>query len=261
MRGLTGTSNAFIPLGANPRPMRARSCGRAPRLVPLVSALALASTATGVSASSAIWDPAADVLELSLLHLPLAGILLLLLYWLPTVWLEPPPQQGVARHVLLFLGSLLALVTIGAALNGLAHVERVLSTWSISLSNLAIVGLYMLLCMRYLGREVHSAVITGGALAAINLIGLAAVVEAGEPFMRDLLAYSRPLFGPMLVLMLVLLAAETYLVHIRRERLRGVARGEPPPPPMRIPLRLVAEVWGIAVAGAVLLAWTVTSLG
>ena len=238
--------------------MRARTCGRAPRLVPLASVLALASTATGASASQAIWDPAADVLELSLIHLPLAGILLLLLYWLPTVWLEPPPQQGVARHVLLFLGCLVALVTIGAALNGLAHVERVLSTWSISLSNLAIVGLYMLLCMRYLGREVHSAVITGGALAAINLIGLAAVVEAGEPFMGDLLAYSRPLFGPMLVLMLVLLAAETFMVHIRRERLRGVARGEPPPPPMRIPLRLVAEVWGIAAAGAVLLMWAST---
>jgi len=240
--------------------MRARSCGRAPRFVPLASVLALASTATGVSASSAIWDPAADVLELSLIHLPLAGILLLLLYWLPTVWLEPPPQQGVARHVLLFLGSLLALVTIGAALNGLAHVERVLSTWSISLSNLAIVGLYMLLCMRYLGREVHSAVITGGALAAINLIGLAAVVEAGDPFMRDLLAYSRPLFWPMMVLMLVLLAAETFMVHIRRERLRGVARGEPPPPPMRIPVRLVAEVWGIAAGGAVLVLWVSTIL-
>ena len=240
--------------------MRARTCGRAIWLVVIMSALAVVSSAAGVSASSTVWDPAADVLELSLLHLPLAGILLLLLYWLPTVWLEPPPQQGVARHVLLFLGCLLALVTIGATLNALAHVRDVLSTWSISLSNLAIVGLFMLLGMRYLGRELHSAVITGGALAAINLIGLAAVVEAGEPFMRDLLAYSRPLFGPMLVLMLVLLAAETFMVHIRRERIRGVARGEPPPPPMRIPLRLVAEVWGIAVAGAVLVLWASTIL-
>ncbi len=235
-----------------------RTCGRVTWLILLMSAQALASTATRASASSTGWDPAADVLELSILNLPLAGILLLFLYWLPTLWLEPPPQQGVARHVLLFLGSLLALVNLGATANGLAHVDSVLSTWSISLSNLAIVGLFMLLSMRFLGRELNSAVVTGGLLAVINLIGLALVVEAGEAFMDDLLAYSRPLFLPLLVLMLVLLAAELFFVHIRRERLFRVARAGGPPPPARIPVRLVAEVWGLAVAGAVLMLWAST---
>jgi hypothetical protein len=224
--------------------------------------LAVAFTALAVlsgtaSATPRLVEPRA-LLRMAILNLPLNGMLLLLLYWLPTFWGSPPGPQPVARHVLLMLGCLGALTLGGALASVVAFYHGNPGTLSFTVGAVGMLLLYCALAVRYLGRGMRDAAITGGVLALVDVgtwaLLISVAVRSGIGALTALMSRLLPV---LLLLLLVLLGTETYLFHVKAARRAGTHQVRPialPPTLWR-----TAEVWvvGAVLAAVVLLAdWT-----
>jgi len=214
------------------------------------SATALALLALAMLSGPAMADPGLvdrrDLLRLAVLELPLSGFLLLLLYLLPDLWHERLRPQPVARHVLLVLGSLASLTLGGALLYVVAFWDGWTGTLQFALGAVGILLLFAFLVARYLGRSLRAAAIGGGLLALVDVafwLLLAHMVEtnSGEPIGGGMLR----LMPVLLLLFLVLLGAETYLIHVRGTRQGGAPDAATPVAP--VSLTRVAEAWAVAL--------------
>jgi hypothetical protein len=156
-----------------------------------------------------------DVLGLALVNLPLNGITLMLLLMAPYLLGFRPEPQEVKAHVLVVLVSVTILTLLGAVIDLVAYDGGTPSTLSFAVGGLAILVLYTTVTFRYLGRSLDVSVYTGLVFAILNVLSWTMLIGWDRPDMDRALDLLRDLFPALLLLFFVLLAVETFVLHVR----------------------------------------------
>jgi len=209
-----------------------------------VSIIGVALVAPTAAASQPI--EVHDVLRLAVLNLPLNGLMLLLLYWIPNLWHERNSRQPAAQHVLLMLANV-AMLTFGIGLVDVAVFwDNWPSTVQFVLGMVGVVLLFTVLMARYLGRSLGAAAVGGGVLAAITAAFWFYILRCSDDYVvmsgGDWMGASMPL---LMLLFLVMLGLETYLLQarpLRKAEAAATNSATPQPRPWK-----VAEAWAIAM--------------
>ncbi len=164
-----------------------------------------------------------DVLALAMVNLPLNGIALMLVLMAPYLLGFRPEPQEVKAHVLVVLVSVAILTLLGAVIDLVAYDGGTPSTLSFAVGSLAILVLYATVTLRYLGRSLDVSVYVGLVFALLNILTWTMLVGWDRPDMDRALDLLRDLFPALLLLFLVLLAVETFVLHVRPSSARDLA--------------------------------------
>lgn len=218
-------------------------------LIPCLALYVFAYTDTPPSAEE-------DV-RLSVLSLPVKGMLLLLVITLPALLGRRRAPERVVPHVLLFYGALVLVGLAGAILAAFAINDHRPSYLTLVPAAIGVLALYTVVLIRYLDLDLLNSAIAGLAFSIISLACWLYVVYGEVHVWSSLEGMLAGTYPAWLLLLATVVGIETYKFHYKpvhvtanREDPGGVEEG------LRlIPRRLLVELFVLdACLAAVLLA-------
>jgi hypothetical protein len=162
--------------------------------------------------------------RLSVLSLPVKGLLLLLVIALPALLGSRREPERVVPHVLLFYGALVLVGLAGAVLAVVAIHDHRPSYLTLVPAAIAVLALYTVVLIRYLDHGLTHAAIAGLAFSMVSLVCWMYVVYGNSHVwssVEDMLAGTYPAW---LLLLAAVVGVETYKLHYKPVHVTGSER-------------------------------------
>ena len=195
--------------------------------------------------------------RLSVLSMPVKGLLLLLVIALPALLGRRRGPERVVPHILRFYGVLVLVGLAGAVLAAFAINEHHPSYLTLVLAAIAVLALYTIVLIRYLDLGLPNAAIAGLAFSIVSLACWLYVVYGNSlvwSSVEGMLAGTYPAWS---LLLATVVGIETYRSHYKPVHVTGTGRdkGGVEDDPRSIPRGLLVELLVLdACLAAVLLA-------